>query len=195
MFEQAPREPSTPSLGFEGALQAPTEAKARAIGRKRNTFGQALGDVFLQDGQTVEGLVRSNLAAALLEAGFNVRHEQVGEPASLVIDVHIKKFWAWIQPGFWAITVNADISTDLDISSATIPTSVTIHVENAHQLVTESAWIETIEKALQAYRREVSQKLPSAKQRPPVTPGLPSSGPPPAYGLHHPLVSNVRAHQ
>ena len=162
-FEQAPDEPSTPSLGFEGALQATAEAKSRAIGRKRNTFGKALGDVFLQDGQTVEGIVRENLAAALREAGFNVRGEQVTDPASLVIDVHVKKFWAWVQPGFWAITVNADISTDLDISTASSPLPVTIHVEDARQFVTDSAWIETIEKALQSYRREASSKLSGAK--------------------------------
>lgn len=162
-FEQAPDEPSTPSLGFEGALQATAEAKARAIGRKRNTFGKALGDVFLQDGQTVGGIVRENLAAALREAGFNVLGEQATEPASLVIDVHIRKFWAWIQPGFWAITVNADISTDLDLSSASSPLPVTIHVEDARQFVTDSVWVETIEKALQSYRREVSSKLSGAK--------------------------------
>jgi hypothetical protein len=162
-FEQAPDEPSTPSLGFEGVLQATAEAKARAIGRKRNTFGKALGDVFLQDGQTVVGVVRENLTTALREAGFNVREEKAAEPGSLLVDVHIKKFWAWVQPGFWAITVNADISTELDISSASSPTPVTVHVEDARQLVTESAWIETIEKALQSYRREARQKLSSAK--------------------------------
>lgn len=158
-FELAPDEPSTPSLGFEGALQATDEARARAIGRKRNTFGKALGDVFLQQGQTVAGVVRSSLAAALVEAGFDVRDEPGPEPAALVIDARITKFWAWVQPGFWAITVHAEIATDLELSNASTPTPVTVHVEDARQLVTDSAWTEAIEKALQAYRQEVGRKL------------------------------------
>jgi uncharacterized lipoprotein YajG len=162
-FEQAPSEPSTPSLGFEGVLQATAEAKLRAIGRKRNTFGKALGDVFLQDGQTVESVIRENLASALREAGYNVRNESTGEPSSLVIDVHIRKFWAWVQPGFWAITVNTDIATDVNLSTTSNATPVTVHVEDARQFVTESAWIETVQKALHAYRGEASRKLSSIK--------------------------------
>lgn len=61
------------------------------------------------------------------------------------------------------ITVNADISTDLALSNASSPIPVTVHVEDGRQFVTESAWIETIRKALQSYRREASQKLSGAK--------------------------------
>jgi len=162
-FEQAPPDPSTPSLGFEGALQATDETRLRAIGRKRNTYGKALGDVLLQDGQTVESVVRENLAASLRDAGYNVRNEPAGEPPSLTIDVRIRKFWAWIQPGFWAITVNADIATDVNLSTAANATTITVHVEEARQIVTESAWTETIEKALEAYRREAGQRLPGIR--------------------------------
>jgi hypothetical protein len=41
------------------------EVKARAIGRKRNTYGKALGDMVLEGGQTVEGVVREYLVIAL----------------------------------------------------------------------------------------------------------------------------------
>ena len=163
IFEQAPGDPSTPSLGFEGALQATAEAKSRAIGRKRNTFGKALGDVFLQDGQTVESVIRENLATVLVGAGYNVRNEPAGEPPALLIDVRIGKFWAWVQPGFWAITVNTDIATDLQLSTTAIAIPVTVHVEDPRQIVTDSAWIEAVETALQVYRREVAQKLPGVK--------------------------------
>lgn len=159
VFEQAPDEPSTPSLGFEGAANATADAKARAIGRKRNTFGKALGDVLLQEGQTVAGVVRENLAAAFVDAGFKLRDEKSAEPPALTVDVHVRKFWSWIQPGFWAITVHAEIATDLDLSTAASPTPVTVHVEDARQLVTESAWMETLGKALLAYRQAATQKL------------------------------------
>jgi uncharacterized lipoprotein YajG len=162
-FEQSPSDPSTPSLGFEGAAQATAEAKARAIGRKRNTFGKALGDVFLQNGQTVEAIVRENVTVALRDAGYNVRENKSEEAGALQLDVHIRKLWAWVQPGFWAITVHANIATDLDFSGAQGTTPVSVHVEDGRQLVTDSAWIETIEKALKTYRNEIVQKLPPSK--------------------------------
>ena len=34
-------------LGFEGSAKSTAEIKARAIGRKRNGFGKALGDVLI----------------------------------------------------------------------------------------------------------------------------------------------------
>jgi len=80
-----------------------------------------------------------------------------------VIDAHIKQFWAWIHPGFWAITVHTDIATDLDLSTAAGAVPVVVHVQDARALVTDSAWLETIDKALQAYRQEAMQKLPPAK--------------------------------
>lgn len=162
-FEQAPREASTPSLGFEGAAQATAAAKSRAIGRKRNGFGKALGDVFLQDDQSVESVVRDNLTSALTGSGYDVLANPPTEPGVLVIDVQIKKFWAWVQPGFWAITVHTEIGTDLLLSSTSTPTSVVVHVEDGRQFVTDSAWLETVEKALLSYRREVVQKLPASK--------------------------------
>lgn len=158
IFEQAPRDPSTPSLGFGGADQSPAELKARAIGRKRNTYGKALGDVLLQSGQTVEGVLRENLTAALAQAGYQVKSQDVAGPSPLVIDVHIKQFWAWLQPGFWAITLNTNIATDLDLSGAATPTTISVHTEDKRQVVVESAWMEIVGKALDDYRAQVITK-------------------------------------
>lgn len=158
VFEQAPKDPSTPSLGFGGADQSSTELKARAIGRKRNTYGKALGDVLLQSGQTVEGVVRENLAAALTQAGYQVKSEDAAGALPLVIDVRIKQFWAWFQPGFWAITLNTNIVTDLDLSGAATPTTINVHAEDSRQAATESAWMEIVGKALDDYRAQVTTK-------------------------------------
>jgi hypothetical protein len=157
-FEQAPEDPSTPSLGFGGADQASTELKSRAIGRKRNGFGKALGDVLLQTGQTVEGVVRENLAAALEHAGYHVKGEDAAGPSPLIIDVHVKQFWAWTQPGFWAITLSANIATDLDLSGKASPTTIRVHAEYRRQAATEGAWMEIVAKALDDYRAEVAAK-------------------------------------
>lgn len=94
IFEQAPSEASTPSLGFEGAEKASAEVKARAIGRKRGGFGKALGDVLLQEGQTVESVVCENLAAALKQAGYQVISEGTPGQSPVIIDARIKQFWS-----------------------------------------------------------------------------------------------------
>ena len=96
-FQQAPSDPSIPSLGFEGATQASADLKARAIGRKRNTYGKALGDVLLENGQTVTDVVRENLAAAFTEAGYKVETDPLAASLPLVIDVDVKQFWAWFS--------------------------------------------------------------------------------------------------
>ncbi|MCE9639793.1 MAG: flagellar biosynthesis protein [Betaproteobacteria bacterium] len=158
-FEEAPNEPNIPSLGFEGAAQATAEVKARAIGRKRNSFGKALGDILLEDGQTVIGIVRENLTAGLRKAGYRVAGDAAEAGKSpLVMDVRIKQFWSWFQPGFWAITLNADITTNLEISGLAAPLVVNVHAQDSRMAAGESAWTEIVNKAVQAYQTEVAAK-------------------------------------
>jgi hypothetical protein len=98
-FEQAPRDPSTPSLGGDGAGSASAETRSRAIARKRNSFGQAMGDVLLEPGKTVEGVVRENLSSALRKAGYDVRDQGNAGSSPIFIDARIRKFWAWPASG------------------------------------------------------------------------------------------------
>jgi len=159
VFEQAPRDQSVPSLGFEGSAQATAETKLRAIGRKRSGLGKALGDVLLQEGQTVETVVRQSLSDALRQAGYQVVQADGGKTPDLVVDAHIKQFWAYLRPGFWAITVSADIATNLDISGRADPLRISVHNEDARQIVTDGAWIEVVQKALQSYRATAAQRF------------------------------------
>ena len=158
VFEQSPKDPSTPSLGFEGSAQASADTKSRAIGRKRNGFGKAMGDVLLQSGQTVESVIRENLKAAFEQAGYQVKTEEAAGASPLLVDVHVKQFWAWFQPGFWALTLKSNISTDLTLSGTQSPTTISVHAEETRQMATEGAWMEIVEKALKEYRAEVTTK-------------------------------------
>jgi hypothetical protein len=162
VFEQAPSDPSIPSLGFEGANAAPDAIKARAVGRKRGGFGKALGDVLLQEGQSVTGLMRESVAAALQDAGYRVvSAPEAGGPPPLVVDVHVKQFWSWFQPGFWAITLNANVETGIDVVSVK-PVHVKVHVEQAGLAATDGAWLEIVDKARQAYRVEAAARIKAA---------------------------------
>lgn len=159
VFEQAPRIASTPSLGFEGAAQATAEVKARAIGRKRGGFGQAFGDVLLDHGQTVAGLVRENLTAAFVQAGFRVVTDSAAGPAPLLVDVRINQFWAWMQPGFWAIRLSTQIETELDLAGTATPLKFSVITADSRQIVTDGAWLEIVEKALLAYRAQAATRF------------------------------------
>lgn len=159
VFEQAPNDPSTPSLGFGGAGKATDDVKARAFGRKRNTWGQALGDVLLQPGQTVESVIRENLVAAFQQAGYQVKGEGDAGASPLMVDVHIKQFWAWFTPGFWAVTLSNNITTDLVINGTGTPVVVNTHVEDKHAAATESDWMQIVDKGLDAYRAEVLHRM------------------------------------
>lgn len=164
VFEQAPKDPSIPSLGFEGATNATAELKAKAVGRKRNGFGKALGDVTLENGKTVDGVIRERLTLALEQAGYEVKPEgQVASP-SLVVDVEVKQFWSWIQMGFWALKVHTKIDTDLNVAGAAAPINVSSHVEESRQVVTDGAWVSALSKGLDDYQVKVTDALVKLKQ-------------------------------
>lgn len=151
VFEEAPRDPSTPSLGFGGAKAATDEVRARAIGRKRNTYGKALGDILLDEGQTIDSVVRENLTVALQHAGYRVQ-EQGAAGSALPIEVRVTKFWAWLQPGFWALTMHAMISTEITVGTIGAPIVIDVHAQEKRQMGTDSAWMEIIDQALGQYR-------------------------------------------
>jgi hypothetical protein len=159
VFEQAPSDPSTPSLGFGGSDSATAQVKSQAIGRKRNSFGKALGDVLLQQGQTVTGVVRENLTAALLQSGYRVVPQVNAGADAVVLDVHVKQFWSWFQPGFWAITLHSDIATDLQVEGKDTPIKIQVHAEDKRQAATEKAWMEIMQQGLERYRAEVSKSV------------------------------------
>lgn len=113
VFEIGPKKPSTPSLQND-EINDP-EITRRAVARKRNGFGAALGDILLPEGQTVEQLTRAALVNALRDSGYRVVAE--GEPgyaAAAPVSAEIQKFWAWMTPGFWEIKLRYNASIRLD---------------------------------------------------------------------------------
>jgi uncharacterized lipoprotein YajG len=104
-FEPAPKEPSTPSLQSLEELKNPA-ITSRAIARKRNGYGMALGDVLLPEGRTVQAVVRDAVAKALTEQGFEVVDEKSPNFARAIpVKVDIDQFWAWFTPGFVQVSL------------------------------------------------------------------------------------------
>ena len=128
VFEVAPASPNIPSL--YSSENSSDKIRARAIARKRNSFGKALGDILLPEGKTVESLAAASIRQAFQEKGYRVLDDKskVSE-GTYIVDTELTKFWSWMNPGFWAITLSAEISTALDIRSPSGTSRQTISVK------------------------------------------------------------------
>lgn len=159
-FETNPPSPSVPSLD-PGEDQSDA-TKARAVGRKRNTFGKALGDILLKEGQTVETLTAASIRQAFTEKGYKVieRKEQA-TGNTLFVDATVDKFWSWMNPGFASITLSTEIATNLSIKAGGNgkTTVVAVKASDGFQTGMEGNWVEVINKALRAYVDELKAKL------------------------------------
>ena len=160
IFEVAPKSPNIPSLD---PIEPQNDTiKLRAIARKRNTFGKGLGDILLSEGQTVESLVHDSLRQAFIESGYTVIENNVNtSKSSYVVDVQINKFWSWMNPGFWAITLSTEIATDITVKRANEEDKKTIYVKAADNFQTgvEGNWLSVMNSALKDYISEVKAKF------------------------------------
>ena len=68
VFEEKPKQANIPSL--KGGLQKATAAdKAKAIARKRNGYGKAMGDIFLRD-ETVVSVFEKRIGIRFIACGL-----------------------------------------------------------------------------------------------------------------------------
>jgi hypothetical protein len=106
-FENDPDEPSTPSINGDVDAESP-EQLAKMIGRQRNTYGMAWGDIALPEGQTVDAKVRGLVEEALRRHSYAVVASGGADGAD-ALDVRVDEFWAWFRPGFAYVTFRADV--------------------------------------------------------------------------------------
>lgn len=160
LFELDPELPSTPSLK-DGAIGDKT-LTVRAFARKRNTYGVAMGDVLLPEGESVATLVKQSLTNTLRATGYRVRDGEEDIPAdALSLDVDIKKFWCWMEPGFWYITSNFQAELELRgpfFKSGNLET-VEIKTNDGHQVITDNDYIKTTQVGLESLMSQIKEKL------------------------------------
>ena len=163
-FQENPSSPNIPSLDPSEASS--DSIKLRAIGRKRNTFGKALGDFLLKEGTTVESLTSSAVRRAFTEEGYKV----LDNPSQMapdvgVVHVDITQFWTWMNPGFWALTISSEISTNVNLKEGTNNRQIEVQVKSADHFQTgiEGNYIQVITDALNLYVEELKRKLKSSE--------------------------------
>jgi uncharacterized lipoprotein YajG len=158
-FQDNPPEANIPSLGFGGVGAASEDIKKRAVARKRNSYGKALGDILLEEGQTVEGVVRGALERAFLEMGYEVIDVNDGD--SIVLDAEIDQFWAYVRSGFWTIALTLEVETKL---LATMPNGdqnkdISVKYERKFQTATEGNWMKAIDGGVQKFIDTVKEEV------------------------------------
>ncbi len=166
VFELRPPQPSTPSLE-NGEIQDES-ITLRAIARKRNGYGKALGDILLPEGRTVLDLTRESITRAMRESGLRVLSEaDPGWKAATPLQADIQQLWAWMTPGFWSLALDFDmrvrITTDLGFFREGQEAHGAIRLHS--QAAGTRAWRNTITKGLEEFNRDLKQKLTQAVQQ------------------------------
>ena len=134
----------------------------RAIARKRNTFGKALGDVLLPEGQTVPKLVGDALTRGFRESGYRVlQPEDTGYAEASAITADIDRFWAWFTPGFWAITLEfrADVQIQAEVGPFQNGGSVQGSAQERGMAATSDTWKSVVDKGVEDLIRNLRAKL------------------------------------
>ncbi|MDH5190229.1 MAG: flagellar biosynthesis protein [Gammaproteobacteria bacterium] len=161
IFQENPKSPDTPSLGFGGANNASKELKKRAIARKRNGFGKALGDILLEENQTVESVIKDSLEKSLYEAGYMIiRNKEKIKHTTIIIDASIDKFWSWMKPGFWAITLSSEIDVKLTITNPKEKRKqIYVKSEGHYQMASGGNWLEVMNKSVEQFSNKTKEYL------------------------------------
>jgi uncharacterized lipoprotein YajG len=166
IFEEAPKSPNIPSL--DPSEPQNETIKLRAVARKRNTFGKGLGDILLEEGQTVESVIHDSLRQAFIESGYTIVENNAHmSKESQIVDVEINKFWSWMNPGFWAITLSTEIATDIHVNGSDADKK-TINVKAADHFQTgvEGNWLSVMKNALTDYISEVKRNFRNDQRKP-----------------------------
>ncbi|MDR1816612.1 MAG: hypothetical protein LBR07_00165 [Puniceicoccales bacterium] len=161
VFEKDPRQPSIPSAAGNLNMLSDT-TKNNLIGRQRNTYGAALGEVALQPGGSVQDRTSALIAKELTARGYTV----VADPAQAgtKLDVSVEEFWGWITPGMWTLSIEARIRCQIKLSRAGKEAVITASGYAIHhpQTGSQANWEKGYRLAYENFLQDLRSKLNSA---------------------------------
>jgi len=111
-FQNKPSDPSIPSINGDVTKLSALE-KDHMIGRQRNTFGKAMGDIALPADDSVTKRVRLLVEQGLMRKGYEISADP---GVSTSVTVSVQEFWAWATPGFVALTFEAKLSCSIAVT-------------------------------------------------------------------------------
>lgn len=181
-FQERPPHPDQPSLA--SSVIGDASVRARAIGRKRNGFGLALGDIRIPEGQTVAGLIGNAITQGFRMAGYRVLSSgQSGYEQAVPISAKINQFWCWVNIGLVGATVSNRTEVVLSAPRPPVTGNLTVSgtASESGMMVVEDDWQKIAGLGLANFAQNLRKSLPA--------PGVPSVSD--ASGLElRPLASN-----
>lgn len=169
-FSVNPRDPSQPSLGSEEEIRDP-KITGRAVGRKRNGYGMALGDVAVPESTSVAGLVRDAARKALQDRGYVVVEQNSPQYAqALPLSLDVQQFWTWISLGMFEGTFTFDATVGMSGNGlvAANPTVIKSQTVVTSMAGTDAIWTRTVQTGL----NELVEKMKAQIKAPTGSPGV-----------------------
>jgi uncharacterized lipoprotein YajG len=148
-FQNKPSDPSTPSIDGD-VTKLSAQKKDRMIGRQRNGFGKAMGDIALPLDESVTERTRLLVAQGLARKGYQVSTDA---NAANLVSVSVKEFWAWSTPGFWALTFEAKLSCEITVKNSSGLHTATVKGDglNHGQVAKNANWKEAYDPAFEEF--------------------------------------------
>jgi hypothetical protein len=162
-FESKPRQADVPSLA-DPDVRDPA-LTARALGRKRGSFGKARGDYMLPAGETVASLVRAHVTAAVARAGgMVVEARDARFPQAIPLEVEITRFWSWLRPGAWQVEVEFDAALRIraPLPGLEAGKAIAAHSELRRGSMTDARWIGVLREGTAQLGEQLAQELKRA---------------------------------
>lgn len=163
-FEASPKDAGTPSLRDSSQI-GDKAITSRAIARKRNGYGMALGDIVLPEGKTVAGLVRAAAQRALQNKGYTVVDDTSPQyPAALPVGVDVIDFWSWFSPGFATATLRFKSTVRLKSDPIVGPDAplVESHLSDETMAAFESTWADMIKRGVDDLSLRIEERIKPA---------------------------------
>jgi hypothetical protein len=148
-FENKPSDPSIPSIDGDVTKLSVAE-KDRMVGRQRNTWGKAMGDIGLKENDSVTKRVRLLVEEGLHRKGYIVTNDP---KAPFAAAVSVDEFWGWATPGFWALTFEAKIQCTISVTNTSGVQNVIVkgYGINHGQVAKDVNWQEAFDPAFEDF--------------------------------------------
>ena len=163
-FQLEPPQADIPSLK-NGEIDDPAITE-RAIARKRNTYGKALGDILLPEGRTVMDVVENRLSEGFRENGYKVlTGKDDGYDNAIPIEVDIQNFWGWFSPGFWSLGINfkTSIVVTAPVNGFSEGVEFDSEVQKRFQTASGSNWQTVINLSLAELNKDIKAEITDIK--------------------------------
>jgi len=159
-FENKPSIPETPSIDGD-VTKASKDQLEVMIGRQRNTYGKAMGDIALPAPETVTSKATELVAEGLRRSGYPVAS---GKTGANTVDVKVNDFWAWFTPGMWSVGFEARIQCNLTLKLGEKTANFTVrsHAENRGQVASDANWQLAYTRAFEDFLKNFQTELTNA---------------------------------